>query len=116
MPTRLFSMLPEDRVRVLHMIEAAENAMGFVAGHTPAALEDDRKTLFAVIRCIEIIGEAAARVSESTRSAAPDIPWSAIVGMRNRLVHAYFDVDTELVWKTTHIELPALTGRLQTLL
>lgn len=109
-------MPPEDRVRLLHMIEAAENAVGFVAGLTPDQLENDRKTLFAVIRCIEIIGEAAARMSEATRASAPDIPWGAIVGMRNRLVHAYFDVDTDLVWKTTQTELPALKARLQALI
>ena len=110
-----FNMLPEDRVRLLHMIEAADDAIGFVADYTPEKLEGDRKTLFAVIRCIEIIGEAAARVSDSTRATAPDIPWGAIIGMRNRLVHAYFDVDTELVWKTIHAELPALNRRLQEL-
>ena len=109
-------MLPEDRVRLLHMIEAGENAMGFVAGYTPEALSDDRKALFAVIRCIEIIGEASARVSDATRTNAPDIPWGAIVGMRNRLAHAYFDVDTELVWKTINTELPVLQKRLRELL
>ena len=105
-------MPPEDRVRLLHMIEAAEDAMSFVAGKERTELEQDRKTLFAVIRCIEIIGEAATRISETTRTATPDIPWSAIVGMRNRLVHAYFDVDTDVVWKTTTIELPALRSQL----
>ena len=109
-------MPPEDRVRLLHMIEAADEAMSFVGGHTPAGLEKDRKTLLAVIRCIEIIGEAAARVSEATRNSAPDVPWTAIIGMRNRLVHAYFDVDADLVWKTTSIELPALKARLQALI
>lgn len=72
--------------------------------------------MFAVIRCVEIIGEAASKVSEKTRSSAPDIPWAAIVGMRNRLVHAYFDVDTDVVWKTVTAELPALKTRLKTLL
>jgi uncharacterized protein with HEPN domain len=90
--------------------------MGFVVGYTPAELAQDRKTLFAVIRCIEIVGEAAAKVSDSTRARAPDIPWGAIVGMRNRLVHAYFDVDTDLVWKTTSTELPALMRKLQALI
>lgn len=111
-----FSMPPEDRVRLLHMIEAADEAISFIAGTTRAELENDRKTLFAVIRCVEIIGEAAAKVSEATRSTAPDVPWSAIVGMRNRLVHAYFDVDTEVVWKTVTTELPRLRSRLQQLL
>ena len=97
------------------MIEAADEAMSFVAGQTRAGLEKDRKTLFAVIRCIEIISEAAGKVSDATRNSAPDVPWTAIVGMRNRLVHAYFDVDADLVWKTTSIELPALKARLQAL-
>lgn len=98
------------------MIEAADEAMSFIAGCTPTGLENDRKTLFAVIRCIEIIGEAAARVSDATRNSAPNVPWSAIVGMRNRLVHAYFDVDADLVWKTTSVELPVLKARLQALI
>lgn len=109
-------MPPEDRIRLLHMIEAAEAAIEFAAGSSRAELERDRKTLFAVIRCVEIIGEAAAKLSAETREAAPDVPWSAIVGMRNRLVHAYFDVDTDVVWKTVTAELPALKDRLQALL
>ena len=113
---RRCSMSPEDRVRLLHMIEATEDAMSFVADKTRPELEQDRKTLFAVIRCVEIIGEAAARISAATRAIAPDIPWSAIVGMRNRLVHAYFDVDTDVVWQTVTVELPALMNRIQTLL
>lgn len=109
-------MQPEDRIRLLHMIEAAENAINFVAGGSRAELEQDRKTLFAVIRCVEILGEAAARLSDGARAAAPDIPWSAIVGMRNRLVHAYFDVDVDVVWKTVTVELPALKIRLHSML
>ena len=76
-----------------------------VAGMARDELERDRKTLFAVIRCVEIIGEAAARISEATRTSTPDIPWSAITGMRNRLVHAYFDVDTDVLWNTVTVEL-----------
>lgn len=98
------------------MIEAADDAMAFAAGKSQADLAQDRKTLFAVIRCVEIIGEAAARISEATRASSPDIPWSAMVGMRNRLVHAYFDVDTDVVWKTVTVELPALRERIQKLL
>jgi uncharacterized protein with HEPN domain len=108
-------MPPEDRVRVLHMLEAAEQALGFMAGFTSHQLGQDKKTLFAVIRCIEVIGEAAGRVSESTRLNAQDIPWAAITGMRNRLVHAYFDVDTAVVWRTVAEELPTLLQRLRPL-
>lgn len=72
--------------------------------------------MFAVIRCVEIIGEAASKISDATRISAPDIPWSAIVGMRNRLVHAYFEVDADVVWNTVTVELPGLRDRLKTLL
>jgi len=72
--------------------------------------------LFAVVRAIEVVGEAAAKVSEETRATAPDIPWSAIVSMRNRLIHGYFDIDADIVWKTATCELPPLPRRLRTLL
>jgi uncharacterized protein with HEPN domain len=109
-------MSPEDRVRLLHMIEAAGDAMSFISDKTRPALEQDRKTPFAVIRCVEIIGEAATKISEPTRRAAPDIPWVAMVGMRNRLAHAHFDIDVDVVWKTVTVELPALHARRSALL
>ena len=93
-------MRPEDQVRIKHMVEAAGDAARFISGKTRADLDTDRMLLFALIRCIEIIGEAARRITDETRNLDADIPWSAIAGMRNRLIHAYFDVDAELVWKT----------------
>ncbi len=64
--------------------------------------------LFAVVRAVEIVGEAATRVSNETRMATPEIPWSDIMGMRNRLVHGYFNINIEIVWKTVTVELPQL--------
>jgi uncharacterized protein with HEPN domain len=61
-----------------------------------------------VIRCIEIIGEAASRLSKEFRKAHPDVPWQYMIGMRNRIIHGYFDIDPDLVWKTASQELPAL--------
>jgi uncharacterized protein with HEPN domain len=98
------------------MIDAIENSIEFVGGYTCQALLKDRKTLFAVVRCIEIVGEAAARMSEAQRAISPNIPWLAIIGMRNRLIHAYFDVDVSVVWKTVTVELPALKQELRALL
>jgi uncharacterized protein with HEPN domain len=72
-------MPPEDRIRVLHMIEATETALGFVTARQRADLNSDQMLLFALVRAIEVIGEAAGRVSETTREAAADIPWSLIV-------------------------------------
>lgn len=71
--------------------------------------------LYALIRCNEIIGEAARQITEETSNLSTDIPWNAIAGMRNRLIHAYFDVDAELVWKTVTVELPILSAQLHKL-
>jgi uncharacterized protein with HEPN domain len=71
--------------------------------------------LFALVRALEIIGEAASRVTEGTRAAAADIPWNLIVSMRNRLIHAYFDIDVNVVWKAATEELPELLPKLRAL-
>lgn len=101
-------MRPEDAIRIRHMIEAAEAVRRFIAGRGPADLAADQMLLFALVRAIEIIGEAAARTSAETRAARPEVPWSAIVSMRNRLIHGYFDIDRDIVWKTVSEEIPAL--------
>lgn len=106
-------MRVEDRVRVRHMIEAAESALQFVDGRTRPDLDSDRMLLFAVVRAVEIIGEAASKVSTETRTSHANIPWGAIVGMRNRLVHAYFEIDTAVVWVAVTDEIPALLSQLR---
>ena len=98
------------------MIDAAETVGQFVSGRSRADLDSDRMLLFAVVRAIEVVGEAAGKVTEETRTEAPEIPWAAIVSMRNRLIHGYFDIDPEIVWKTVSKELPDLLPRLQRLL
>lgn len=70
---------------------------------------------FALVRAIEIFGEAASKVSADTQRAHSSIPWKPIVGMRNRLVHAYFDIDTDILWVAAVEEIPALLPRLQAL-
>lgn len=109
-------MRTEDRVRILHMIDAAESVDHFLIGRQRLDLDHDRMPLFAVVRAIEVIGEAASKVSEETRALTPSIPWPAIVGMRNRLIHGYFDIDTQLVWKTATGEIPELLPRLRALI
>ena len=111
MPER--SMRPEDRIRLLHMLEAAEAAIGFIAGRSRADLDADRMLMFAVVRAIEVVGEAANHVSQQGRSFLPSLPWTAIVGMRHRIVHAYFDVDPDTVWRTVVDELPVLSAALK---
>jgi uncharacterized protein with HEPN domain len=108
-------MRPDDRIRVLHMIEAAETVGAFVAARHRADLDTDRMLLFALVRAVEIIGEAASRLSPEARAAAPSVPWVQITGMRNRLIHAYFDIDHDILWRTAVEEIPALLPLLRTL-
>ncbi len=108
-------MQDEDRIRIGHMVEAAEDALGFVAGRTRADLDTDRMLLFALVRAVEIIGEAAGKVSDETRNAYADIPWRAIIGMRNRLAHAYFDINADILWVAATVEIPALLTQVKAL-
>ena len=109
MLTPRFNMQHEDRVRIQHMLDACSEAGRFVAGRVRSDLESDRMLLFALIRCIEIIGEAASRVSDAGKAETPYIPWRSVIAMRNRLIHGYFDVDPNTVWITVTEELPALS-------
>lgn len=94
-----------------HILDAIDRATAYVVGFSPETFERDAKTQDAVIRSIEIIGEAA----NKARSADPDfaarhpqVPWDLMYGMRNRIVHDYFEVDLEIVWRTVQSDLPAL--------
>lgn len=105
-------MSPDDVIRLRHMAEAAESALRFCQGRTRADVDTDDMLRFALTRAVEIVGEAANRVSIETRTQIPDIAWPAIVGMRNRLVHAYFDVDSDILWTTVGERLPLLLREL----
>jgi uncharacterized protein with HEPN domain len=108
-------MPDEDRVRILHMIEAAETVARFVAGRSRSDLDRDQMLLFAVVRAIEVLGEAASKISPETRAAIPSVPWGAMVAMRNRLIHGYFDMDATVVWRTATEEVPELIPLLRPL-
>lgn len=99
-------MRPEDQVRLRHMIEAGETVATFVAGRSRPDLDQDRMLAFALIRAIEIMGEAASRMSADARAEMPDVPWAPMIAMRNRLIHAYFDVDLDILWRTAAEEIP----------
>ncbi len=106
-------MLGSDLIRLLHMLDAAREAIGFAEGKSRQDLDSDRMLTLAIVKSIEIIGEAAAKVTPETRNAAPDIPWPGIIGMRNRLIHAYFDVDLNRVWDTITDDLPPIITALE---
>lgn len=108
-------MRRDDAARMLDMLLAARDAAAFADGRTRDDLDEDRQLLLALVKAVEIVGEAAVHVGEDTKAAHPEIPCARIVGMRNRLVHGYFDVRLETVWNTVRDDLPALIARLEPL-
>jgi uncharacterized protein with HEPN domain len=106
-------MLRDDLVRLRHMLDSAREALSYTAGRKRSDLEHDRMLVHSLVRNIEIVGEAAARVSPECRADTTSIPWADIVGMINRLIHAYFDVNLDLVWDTAQDDLPPLVAELE---
>ena len=98
------------------MLEAAKEACEMVIGESRETLNHDRKLALALVRLIEIVGEAAANVSKEKQLILINIPWRDVIGMRNRIVHAYFDVDLEIVWKTVIEDFPYLISKLEDVL
>lgn len=101
-----------DRLLVEDMLESMGRIAGYVAGMGKDEFLSDRKTIDAVVRNLEVVGEAASRLSDSARSERGDIEWPLVVGLRNRIVHEYFGIDAEIVWEIVVRDLPILTGAL----
>lgn len=103
-----------DEVRLRHMLDAARKAVKFAEGRKREDLDnEDDPLVYALVRQIEIIGEAASKVSAETRAELSDVPWADIVGIRNRLIHAYFDVNLDILWATIQRSLPELIRSLE---
>ena len=105
-----------DRVRLTHMLWAARDAKAFASGRSRSSLDSEPMFRRAVIHCIQEIGEAASRVSPEGRTAVPRLPWNQVVGMRHRVVHAYFSIDHDLVWEVLDRDLRPLIEELERLL
>lgn len=102
-----------------HIVEAIERIHEYVSDMDEVAFLEDRKTQDAVIRNFEIIGEAARNIERHHAQFAadhPEVPWSVIYTMRNRVAHGYFKVDLEIVWKTIHTDLIELHAQIRKLL
>ena len=106
-------MNPADRLRLEHMLASAGAALSFASGKSRENLASDRMLLRSIERELEIVGEAANKVSKEFRLAHPEIPWEDMIGMRHRLIHAYFDVDLDMVWQTVIEDLPNLAPLLE---
>jgi len=102
-----------------HIVDAVDRATGYLSGMDYQGFERDSRTQDAVIRSIEVIGEAAQRVRLVDPEFAArhnQVPWEQIYGMRNRIVHDYFEIDLEVVWKTAQMDLPILRQQIAALI
>ncbi|TAK30793.1 MAG: DUF86 domain-containing protein [Chloroflexota bacterium] len=104
----------DDYVR--DMLDAVAKALLFTQGMDYAAFAADEKTVYAVVRALELLGEASKGIPKSVRDRYPGLPWRAMAGMRDRLIHGYFGVDLEVVWKAVQEDLPTLKPKLEQLL
>src|SRR5205823_5519514 len=109
-------MTPDDRIRLQHIVDYLNSAIRFVEGRQRSDLDADEMLLFALVRAIEVAGEAATKISPETREEIPDVPWNSIIGMRNRLVHACVDIDRDILWTTVTEAAPPLVHQLTRLL
>ena len=110
-------MLPKkDLVRLRHILAAAQEAAASAEGRTDSDLTADRPLMHTLVHCLETIGEAANQVSIQTRVSLPQVSWKPMVDMRNRLIHAYHDVNLTVVWQTVTEDLPPLIAALEQVL
>jgi uncharacterized protein with HEPN domain len=95
--------------------KSAKEALEFTEGMTFEEFSRDQRTINAVIRSLEVMGEAAKKVPEDMRAKYPEVPWKEIAGMRDKLIHEYHGVDLRIIWKTVHEDIPLLLPALEKL-
>lgn len=109
-------MTPDDRIRQRHIVDALTAAMRFTEGRSREDLDRDQMLAFALLHAIQIAGEAAGKVSAEFGDQHPEVPWALITGMRHRLVHAYFDINHDILWTTATESVPELLTQIDRLL
>jgi uncharacterized protein with HEPN domain len=109
-------MLKNDEVRLRHILDAACEAVDFSYGHSRENLSKERMLNLSLVRLLEIVGEAARGLSPAFVTAHAEIPWKKMSGIRDRLIHGYFDVNLDVVWETVTEDLPALITSLEKIL
>lgn len=111
-----YNMQKADKIRLQHMLDASKEAERFVQNKNRESLESERQLVLALVKAIEIIGEAASRISGKCREELTEIPWTDIIAMRNRLIHAYFDINLDILWQTVTEDIPPLIIELEKIL
>ena len=107
---------PRDQERLKHMVEAIDNVFDFVEGKSFDAFKEDKILRFAVIKNLEIVGEAAYLLTKDFKSVHREIEWNDIIGMRHILVHGYYEIKDEIIWETIQTDLQPLKERITLLL
>ena len=105
--------MSRDHEYLIDMLEAARLACSYIAGKSESEFLADVQCQDAVIRRLEVIGEAAGRLSEATTHALPDVPWASMVGMRNIMIHRYDDIDLSIVWNSVRDALPPIVESIE---
>jgi uncharacterized protein with HEPN domain len=106
-------MNEQDEIRLRHMLDAAREAVAFAEDHAREDLDSNQMLVRALSMSIGIIGEAASKVSADVQSAYPEVPWPQVIGMRNRIIHAYFEVNFDILWETVTDRIPELIEQLE---
>lgn len=106
----------KDIYRLNHMLVHAREASGLIAGKERESLAWERLLELALVRLVEIIGEAASKVSPEGKQNYPSIPWREVINMRNRLIHGYDSIDLNVLWDTIDVDLPELIAILEDIL
>jgi uncharacterized protein with HEPN domain len=106
-------MAKDDLVRLRHMLDSASEAVELIQGISRADLDTNRVLSLALVRLLEIVGEAASKVTVDTRQETPAIPWSQIVSLRHRLIHGYDTINMDILWKILADDLPVLIAQLK---
>ena len=109
-------LLRDDLVRLRHMLDAAHRAREFAQDRSRADLDSDEMLALALVRLLEIVGEAARGVSVGLRERHLEIPWGQVASTRDRLIHGYFDVDLDIVWGIVTKDLPPLITQLEAII
>lgn len=101
-----------DRLRLQHMLDACDAVIQFMSGKVEEDLVTDKLLVSGVTRQIEVIGEAANMLTIELRDAHPEVPWKQIIGMRHKIIHEYFAVQTDTVWDVVRSDVPVLRDRI----
>ncbi|MFQ5591466.1 MAG: DUF86 domain-containing protein [Phycisphaerae bacterium] len=109
-------MPKDDTVYVGHMLDNARKATNLLGDRDRTAYDADEALRLALAHLLQVVGEAARRISDDFRDRHQNIPWKAIVGMRHKVVHDYMDVDEEIVWDTVTREIPPLIAQLEAII